>query len=444
MPDSEEETYSIMFKSLKHPARRKILRMLAEKPKNFSRILDEMGISSSHLTYHLENLGELVTKMESGKYRLSTFGQAAVLTMKGVEETPEIRPSYAMFSSNKFRIILAFFVIAIILLASFSYIQYVSLESLSNNYDQLSNDYEGLSVEYDRLLSSVTITTEGVIQFLEEVIQLDMTKYSATLERNTIDYQSILGGITEEGLTYRLSTNRTELIKSELVIDFRFRNQSLSRYRLDVIEGMPIHSKAQSNDILSKARDILQRYKDYAGGSYIEPIIRSLETIDEIENMEKIIGNIKLFIITDGNDVEFQWIHTTDGIEYQSKKVSLNFDRNILEIFTDDWFLFRVGSTEINISEEEAITIALEKVKDFSWNAPQNGRWTEVTDFVLIEEPRSVTLLPHSREEPLELIPYWYITFYLDKVYPGNVNSIAVGIWADTGEVQNLQTLIVE
>ena len=81
MPNSEEETYSIMFSSLKHPARRKILRMLADKPKNFSRILEEMGISSSHLTYHLENLGELVTKMDDGKYRLSTFGKAAVMTM---------------------------------------------------------------------------------------------------------------------------------------------------------------------------------------------------------------------------------------------------------------------------------------------------------------------------------------------------------------------------
>ena len=82
MSDSGEETYSTMFTSLKHPARRKILRMLAEKPKNFSRILEELGISSSHLTYHLENLGELVTKMDDVKYRLSTFGKAAVLTIR--------------------------------------------------------------------------------------------------------------------------------------------------------------------------------------------------------------------------------------------------------------------------------------------------------------------------------------------------------------------------
>jgi DNA-binding transcriptional ArsR family regulator len=73
MPDSNEEIYSIMFSSLKHPARRKILRMLSERSMTFSQLLEELGVSSSHLTYHLENLGELVTKTENGKYKLSTF-----------------------------------------------------------------------------------------------------------------------------------------------------------------------------------------------------------------------------------------------------------------------------------------------------------------------------------------------------------------------------------
>jgi predicted transcriptional regulator len=42
--------------------------MLAEKPRNFSTMLETLGISSSHLTYHLENLGELVTKLDDGRY----------------------------------------------------------------------------------------------------------------------------------------------------------------------------------------------------------------------------------------------------------------------------------------------------------------------------------------------------------------------------------------
>lgn len=86
MAEGKEEIYSIMFSSLKHPIRRKILRILADKPLTFSEMLDLLGVSSSNLTYHLESLGELVTKEDKGVYRLSTFGLASVSTMKIVEE----------------------------------------------------------------------------------------------------------------------------------------------------------------------------------------------------------------------------------------------------------------------------------------------------------------------------------------------------------------------
>ena len=91
MSDAKEEIYSTMFNSLKHPARRKILRVLSEKPLAFSEIVDLLGVSSSNLTYHLESLGELVTQ-ENSVYKLSTFGLAAVGTMKIVEEAPEVPP----------------------------------------------------------------------------------------------------------------------------------------------------------------------------------------------------------------------------------------------------------------------------------------------------------------------------------------------------------------
>ena len=91
MSNLSKEPYSIMFSSLKHPSRRKILRMLAEKPRNFSKIEEQLGISSSNLTYHLENLGELLTKMDDGSYKLSKLGEAAVITMKGVEESIKTR-----------------------------------------------------------------------------------------------------------------------------------------------------------------------------------------------------------------------------------------------------------------------------------------------------------------------------------------------------------------
>lgn len=85
---SDEEPYSTIFASLKHPIRRTILRMLSKKPMSFSEMLGVLGVSSSFLTYHLENLGELVGKIDDNKYRLSSFGEAAIATMTKVEDIP--------------------------------------------------------------------------------------------------------------------------------------------------------------------------------------------------------------------------------------------------------------------------------------------------------------------------------------------------------------------
>ncbi len=81
-----EETYSLIFNSLKHPIRRNILRMLVDGPLAFSEILNGLSIDSAHMTYHLEQLGELIARTSDGKYKLSSIGIAAKNLMSRVEE----------------------------------------------------------------------------------------------------------------------------------------------------------------------------------------------------------------------------------------------------------------------------------------------------------------------------------------------------------------------
>ena len=85
----EEETYSTIFTARRHPIRRRILRMLAKQSMAFTDMLNQLGIESSHLTYHLDGLGVLLVKTPSGQYRLSSFGRAAVSMMGWVEEAPK-------------------------------------------------------------------------------------------------------------------------------------------------------------------------------------------------------------------------------------------------------------------------------------------------------------------------------------------------------------------
>ncbi|MFQ5911061.1 MAG: helix-turn-helix domain-containing protein, partial [Thermoplasmata archaeon] len=82
----DEETYSTVFSALRHPVRRRILRILARGPNSFTEIQRDVDVGSSHFNYHLDELGELVVKTEDGRYRLSSPGRAALRLMEGVEE----------------------------------------------------------------------------------------------------------------------------------------------------------------------------------------------------------------------------------------------------------------------------------------------------------------------------------------------------------------------
>jgi DNA-binding transcriptional ArsR family regulator len=439
LSNSEKEPYSIMFLSLSHPARRKILRMLSEKPRNFSTMLETLGISSSHLTYHLENLGELVTKLDDGRYKLSAFGEAAVLTMRGVEETPESAQKRQFTLSLKWKSVFAVLMIGVIILAAVSCAQYMSLDKLSLNYQQISDGYEVLEAEFEevsaeneRLLSWGTSTSK-VRAFLTDVVHLDMTKYVSKMEGNTVEYRSDWDGIVEEIVSYSLTYEG-----SKLTVTLRFRDTTLSSYYLHVIEGTPYYSQLQPNNILDSAKALLERYQTYSGASHLAVMRNMLETVDDIGDSETTSGNVKLIISTEVNDVKIEFEYTSDNVDFQAKSVELIFDNyGFLQSLSDDWTLYKAGSTEVNIPKEEAITIAVEYAKNYSWTV--NGE--VINNFTLVEESASADLWPHSREEPLVLIPYWYVEIYLDREYPDRVDRLAVGLWADTGEVSICQAL---
>ena len=412
--------------------------MLSEKPRNFSTILETLGISSSHLTYHLENLGELVTKMDDGRYKLSTFGEAAVMTMRGVEESPDTHPKHPTMPL-KWKSLFAVLMIAIVISAAVSCAQYMSFNQLSMDYQQISEDFEMLEVDFEevsaeneRLLSWGT-SPNKVLTFLTDIVHLDMTKYSATLESNTVEYRSDLGGFVEEIMRYSL-TNES----SKVDVILRFRNASLSSYSLQVLEGTPYYSQLQPTNILDAAKGILERYHEYSGASHLGAMINMLETVNETGDFETTSGNIKLSRASGRSTIKIQFMYTTKNIDFQAKRVVLIFDNyGFLSSLTDDWSLFRVGGTEVNISKEEAIRIAMDYAKDYTWTV--NGEI--ISNFTLVEEYASAELWPHSREDPLALIPYWYVTMPLDRIYPEQVDRIAVGLWADTGEVSICQSL---
>lgn len=423
MSDSEETIYSTMFSSLKHPARRKILRMLSEKPMTFSQLLDTLEVSSSNLTYHLESLGELLYKADNGEYRLSTFGVASVNTMRVVEEAPPVKEKGKWSLSLPWKSILVVLTISIIMLASFSAVQYAALSQLTSEHDVLES-------KYDQLLSW-SAGANNALDFLHGVIAVDTARYEATLLSNNVEIRKDLGGVVEQILRYSLTSS-----ESKFDVLFRFRNNQLSLYQAKLVEGSPIYVEPQSINLLDSAKTLIERLKMYNNAPYLENMSEVAKSINTLANAEISAGNTKFAIAIFGSTVEFWWMYTENNVDFSPKSLYMKYDNGILIEMRDGWFLFTIANTNKAVTAEKAIDIARNAVKGFTWTTADG---TEVSNFNVLPQPVTATFHPAPREEPLALVPYWQVTLYLEKEYPGGVNRLAVGVWADTGAIAQIE-----
>ena len=82
-----------VFEALSHPVRRKILQLLAERPRLYSELMEGVGVDSPTLAFHLKKLAGLVEKNEKGFYQLTEAGERAVKIIKEVEGVRPAEPA---------------------------------------------------------------------------------------------------------------------------------------------------------------------------------------------------------------------------------------------------------------------------------------------------------------------------------------------------------------
>ncbi|MDR2719781.1 MAG: winged helix-turn-helix domain-containing protein [Nitrososphaerota archaeon] len=419
----EDEIYSIMFSSFKHPIRRKILRMLDSKPMTFMEIVEALGISTPNLTYHLESLGDLISKLDNGQYKLSTFGQASVSALKGVEDVHSVEPK-RRWLHFKGRSVFGAMLIALVFLASFSGIQ------LYQN-SQLSKSQQALYEENQQLLSW-GMGTSKVATFLRNVAYIDTQSYAVTLLSNTLRWRTDFGGLSEEEATYSLAS-RT----SNLNAIFRFRNGHFSRYELIMIESYPIFTRSEPNNLIINAHAILSGYKEYSGDAYLTDMLNLLSKVTSTQSMTITDGNMKLSVYISGTYAELLWMYTENDVDYQTKGLQMTFQNNILITLTDSYFLFQPSDSVISVTQEKAIEIA----ENYAKTLTQTIEGKQVSGFKTTRPPVSVQLVPHTRGNSVKLYPYWYVELPLDQIYAGGLNVVAIGIYADTGQVADARLL---
>jgi hypothetical protein len=273
---------------------------------------------------------------------------------------------------------------------------------------------------------------EKALSFLRDVVGLDMTKYSVTLLGNGTEYPSELGGLSEESLNFEL----TYANESQLGAIFLIRNGTLSYYKLYVFKGSALYAQPLSGSNLDTSKDILQRYQNYIGtAQYLQSMKDMLNTLTELQNMTSSLGNIKFEASVTGDSAQLTWSDSPNGIYNAGKSVSLRISNGHLTGFWDRWNLYRIGSSSVNVSREEAISIARERAKNYQLfmnvGGLSNGTLVSVP-FNILTYPVNTSLSMVARE-PLTLYPFWQVWLWFDKPVH-NTYGLAVSMWADTGE----------
>jgi len=198
MTGLEEDAYSTIFTSLNHLVRRKILKMLAEEPRSFSDMFESLGISSSHFNYHLDNLGDLVTKTDDGKYKLSFLGEAAMAMMSKVEETPQpqVTKNSSAFLIKNWKYFSLIMIIGIAFLATANVMQFSTLAKISEDNQDLLASNELLWNRY----SSTMISSDDSPRISKiEAIQIGL--------RGDWDEESLQGMVVEANIViFRFET----------------------------------------------------------------------------------------------------------------------------------------------------------------------------------------------------------------------------------------------
>jgi DNA-binding transcriptional ArsR family regulator len=178
----EEDTYSSIFTALKHPIRRRILRMLGQSPVTYTDILNQLNIDNGLLNYHLDNIKELITKDKEGKYVLSEFGKAALSLTTKVEE-PVAKQGDRIFGLNTIQIksVLA---ILVIFLGVFT-VLYVDL---NNRYIDVETKYRSQLIPAWLWIGRFSITSHP--ETLIDVEQIDFERFPKLQEAFNVEEMS--------------------------------------------------------------------------------------------------------------------------------------------------------------------------------------------------------------------------------------------------------------
>ncbi|MBN1245849.1 hypothetical protein JXA31_09680 [Candidatus Bathyarchaeota archaeon] len=280
-------------------------------------------------------------------------------------------------------------------------------------------------------------TPEKGLLIISNTAELDLSKYAATVKVYPQNYNASYLDVvpqTEVEYTFTAEGNTVRALCT-------FANSRLQMIHVLENEGSPHLSKTEANP-LELAQNFLTNYQTYTTDSFYGELKSTLDNVDASKNSTKTVGNTQLEVIANNGYTTFKWTYTSNGAIAPAKSISLGFNNGFLTYFVDNWQLYPIGNTNVNLSEKEAISIALDAAKAHQWSLELDADALDAANFnesnvcwTNLFFDGSLYADQTRNEDPLRLYPVWRAGIALNKWY-GQLYGITIDVWADTKEVR--------
>lgn len=284
---------------------------------------------------------------------------------------------------------------------------------------------------------------DQALSYIENVLPFDLSRYDVKLNSSYVLPQGPNATFVQESVAYTLNSD-----ESTLYVHFMFWNGKLYECAITIISGTILTAKSYEN-LSEFACDYLERYQAHTGLDSTE-LIKTLGMVDETQRMRVSSGNLTLTVahlsipktmsfvsgqMQHSNNTikvtEFNWDFIVNGVEYTP--ITMSFQEGNFSRFTDNRVIYAIGNTDVTISKEQAINIAMNYIKDYSYTTA-NG--TKISGFA-VDVSKTTANLANLVKVNDTLYPCWNVILVLNQTYPDNVNSLVVVIWAGDGEVSS-------
>ena len=187
-----------------------------------------------------------------------------------------------------------------------------------------------------------------------------------------------------------------------------------------------LHPQDQYNSTLG----VVQRYQAWTNDSQVQEMANLLQNVGSEKNVTQVSGNLKLQISVT-RYTQYDFYNTFNGADYTGLSIfrgSSNLD------FSDNRVYERIGDTSINISKEQAISIAKNYLKTYIVNATfANGSSTSVSDLNVTGVKGAI--LQTTVRGNSTLYPEWNVQLNVSNMPARGLQGVGVWIWANDGQV---------